>query len=137
MAHTVITGGFLSLGGTDVSADTKSISASESAELQDDTCFADTWRQRLVGLRDYQLQAELHNDAVDDALDEDLEALLGTSFAVAWRYDDGAISTGNPEYQFTGAISSINKTVAVGEVNKVSLTIMLTTSAGVTRDVTP
>lgn len=137
MAHTVITGGYLSLGGTDVSGDTHSMTADETNDLPEDTAFGDTFKQRLIGLRDYQMSIEMYNDFADDALDEDLEALLGTSFAVAWRPDDGAISTSNPEYQFTGAISSISKGHSIGGVATVSLTIQQTTTASVTRDVTP
>jgi hypothetical protein len=137
LAHIVTNNSYLSLGGTVVSTDSTSINPTQSAELQDDTCFGDTFHQRLVGLQDYQLQVELNNDYADDALDEDIEALLGTSFAVAWKPVATTISTSNPEYQFTGAISSINKTHAVGQITKISLTIMISTSAGVTRDVTP
>ena len=79
----------------------------------------------------------MENDHADDALDEDMEALLATSFAVAWRASDGAIAVGNPEYQFTGSLSSLNKTYAMGQIAKISGTIMMTTTAAVTRDVTP
>ena len=137
MAHLVVLDGFISMGGTNFHPDTLSFSSSHSVELVEDTVFADNFHQRLVGLQDYQMTWEAENDHADDALDEDVEALIGTSFAVAWRASDGAIAVGNPEYQFTGSFSNVTKTYAMGQIAKISGTIMMTTTSAVTRDVTP
>ena len=135
MAHQVANGSFISLGGTDMSSDGTSISDAHSTDLPEDTSFADTFKQRLIGLQDYQLSLEFNQNYVDDGLDEDLEALKATNFAVLWRPDDAVVGTGNPEYQFTGAISSMTKTHQLNNVMTVSVTIMNTTTATVTRAV--
>lgn len=136
-AHIVVMDGFISMGGTNIHPDTLSFTVTHSTELVEDTVFADNFHQRLIGLQDYQVAFECENDHADDALDEDIEALIATNFAVAWRASDGAISTSNPEYQFTGSFSSITKTYAMGQIAKISGTIMMTTTASVTRDTTP
>lgn len=137
MSHLVTLNGYLSLGGTVVSTDTASMNTTHGVDLIDDNNFGDLWHQRVIGAQDFQMAFEASNDLVDDALDEDIEALIATNFAVAMRHDGGAISASNPEYQFTGSFSSIQKTFQWNTLAKISGTIMLTTSAGVTRDITP
>lgn len=135
MAHTVILNGYLSLGGTVISCDVVSMTITHSVDLPEDTAFCDSWKQRLIGVQDYQVAFEAYNDHTDNALDEDLDALMATHFAAAWRPTGDAISASNPEVQFTGAIGTLTKTYAHGAVAKVSGTIMQSTSAGITRDV--
>jgi len=137
LAHLVVLDGYLTLGGTSIHPDSLSFTVTHNVELVDDTVFGDNFKQKLIGIQDYQLSFEAENDHADDALDEDIEALIATNFAVAWRASDGAISTSNPEYQFTGALSSVAKTYAMGQIAKISGTISITTTAAVTRDVTP
>lgn len=133
MAHLVVLKGFLSMGGTNIHPDTLAFNTSHSVELVDDTVFGDTFKQRLIGLQDYQLSFEAENDHADDLLDEDIEALIGTSFSTIWRASDAAIGLGNPSYTFTGSFSTVNKTYAMGQIAKISGTILITTSATVTR----
>ena len=136
-AHTVVMDGYITMGGTNFHTDTMSFSSSHSVELVEDTVFGDNFHQRLIGLQDYQMSWEAENDHADDALDEDVEALIATNFAVAWRASDGAISTSNPEYQFTGSFSNVTKTYVMGQIAKISGAIAMTTTAAVTRDVAP
>ena len=137
MAHGVTTNAYLLLSATEVSTYLKSLQASETFDLPDDTCMGDTYKQRLVGVGDYQLSGEFNNDYVDNLLDEVIEGLKGTNFAVAWRPVNTTIAAGNPEYQFTGSFSSLVKKHTHGQPHGLTFTIMLTTSAGVTRDITP
>ena len=135
--HQVITAGALTLGAATVTLDGVSMTWNNTVDAVEDTVWGDTYKQRLVGLGDYGGTFEAFNDHTDNELDEDLEALLRTSFAVAWKPNSGAISVTNPEYQFTGTLTALTKTYAHGQVPKVTGTLVLTTSAGVTRDVTP
>jgi hypothetical protein len=135
--HQVITAAYLTIGSATLTLDGQSVTISHSVDLVEDSVWGDTWKQRLISLQDYQLSFEALGDQTDDELNEDLDALMGTNVAVAFRASSGAIAVTNPEYQFTGAVSNLTKTFAHGQVVKISGTIMLTTSAGVTRDVTP
>ena len=135
MAHQVITAGALVIGTATVTLDGVSMTWSDSVDLPEDTVWGDTYKQRLIGLRDYSGSFEALGDNTDNELDEDLDAVLGTSVAITWRSSSGGIAATNPEFQFTGAISNLTKTFAHGQVYKVSGTIMQTTTAAVTRDV--
>jgi hypothetical protein len=136
LAHYVYKNAYLSVGGTNISGDVEELSVNREQELQDDTCMGDTFRNKLGGLQNLELEVTLHNDYVDDGLDEDLEALIGTTFAVAYRPDAGAISTSNPEYQFTGVLGEGGSGGTVGEIDKKSITLTIA-SGTLTRDVTP
>ena len=135
--HQVVLTSRLTIGSATLTLEGQSATLTHSVDLADDTVWGDTYKQRLVALMDYQLSFEALNDYTDNELDEDLDALMGTNVATAYSPSSGAISVTNPEYQFTGAVSSLVKTYSLGQVAKVGGTVMLTTSAGVTRDVTP
>lgn len=134
--HQVILNALLTLGSATVTLDGTSITDVWSQELPEDTCFGDTFKQRKLSVQDQQLQFEAWNDYTDNELDEDLEALKGTAFAVAYRPSSGAIAVTNPEIQFTGALTNLQKTFQHGQIAKVSGSLMLT-SGTVTRDIAP
>jgi hypothetical protein len=132
--HLVITGAKLTLGAATLSLDGVSMNWSRSVDLPEDTVWGDTFKQRLIGLQDYQGSFEALIDYTDDELDEDLDAIMGTAVAVAWNPVNTTNSATNPQIQFTGAISNLTKTIAHGQVAKVSGNIMLT-SGTITRAV--
>lgn len=136
MAHLVANNALVSLGGTDQSAHCKSVSLNLGDELPDDTTFGDTFRNCLNSIKTLECEIECHNDFADNDFDEDVDALFGTAFAVAIRPVNTTIAATNPEYQFTGAIESLERTFAIGEVSTVKLSIKLS-SGSYTRDVTP
>lgn len=137
MAHQTILAGALTIGSATVTLDGVSMTWNHTVNLVDDTVWGDTFEQALIGVQGYNGSFEAMSDNTDNELDEDLDALMATSVAVAWKASTAAISVTNPEFQFTGAISNLTKTYAHGQVAKVSGQIKLTTSATVTRDVTP
>jgi hypothetical protein len=137
MAHFVFKDAYLSLNSSDVSTHLESLSVTHSQETPDDTTMGATFRRFLPGLQTYELEAVFHNDFTDNDLDEDLFALMGTTFPVAWRPSKtDAISATNPEYQFTGCLGEGSTGGTVGEIDKFTVKIMLS-SGTVTRDVTP
>lgn len=135
MAHIVATDCYVSLGSAQSSHGT-SVSLNLGDDLPDDTCFGDSFHQCLNGLQTCEAEFEFNNDFADNDLDEDLESLRGTQFAVAIRPVNTTIAATNPEYQFTGAASSVERTFEVGEVGKVKVSVKLA-SGTFTRDVTP
>jgi len=61
---------------------------------------------------------------------------LGTTGAIAWRYDSGAIAAGNPEYQVTGFVASYRRNA--GEIDGFqTCEAVFEFTTGVTRDITP
>lgn len=135
--HQVIMAAYLTLGSAALTLDGVQATLTTSVEFDEDTVWGDLWKQRKISLGDVQLTFEAINDYTDNELDEDLDALIRTEIACALRPDSGAISATNPEYQFTGAVSTLQKTFQHGKVPRVSGTVMLTSGSGITRDVTP
>ena len=135
MAHFVYTNAYLSLGGTDVSGHLRSIQANHSQDTPDDPIMGDEFMSRLAGVRDYGVTPVFSDDYDAGDLDEDIEALWGTTFAVAWRPDNGAISTSNPEYQFTGVLSSDQAGGAFGDAATRTLGAIMIATGVVTRAV--
>jgi hypothetical protein len=134
--HQVILAAYLTIGSATLTLDGQSVTLTQSVDLVEDGVWGDTHKQRLVSLQDVQLQFEALQDNTDNELNEDLDAAVGTNVAVAFRASSASIGPDNPEYQFTAALSNLTKVFAHGQVAKISGTLMLTTSAGITRDVT-
>ena len=135
MAHFVYTNAYLSLGGTDVSGHLRSIQANHNQDTPDDPTMGDVFMSRLAGVRDYGVTPVLSDDYDAGDLDEDIDALWGTTFAVAWRPVNEAISTSNPEYQFTGVLSSDQAGGAFGDAAVRTLGAIMIATGEVTRAV--
>lgn len=105
MAKKVIKGAFLSLGGTDYSAQVKSATLTISASEVDVSNFATgDWSEMLVANLKGTLAIEWVKDADLSGLDAAMWTALGTDAGVtfALRVDDAAKSPTNPE--FTGTV---------------------------------
>ena len=124
--HTITLASYLTMGAATLTLDGTAFSIARSVDLPEDTVWGDTYKQRLIGVQDIQATFEALNDFTDNELDEDIDALMGTAFAVDFRPATGSPSATNPAAQFTGAISNLQKTYAHGQVAKISGTIMLT-----------
>lgn len=125
MATLVLTDAFVSINAVDISAYVKSVNLNYSAELLDDTVMGDTTRSRKGGLLDWSVEVEVLQDFVDDGLDEDMFALVGTAFTVIVRPDksDG-VGTGNPNYTGTAILEGWNPiSNSVGELATVTFTV--------------
>lgn len=134
--HIVVLNPALTLGAATLTLDGTSATLQHSCDLVEDTVWGDTFKQRLISLQDYQASFEALLDYTDNELDEDLDAIMGTSIAFAFKPVNDTIAATNPEYQFQGGVSNLQKTFALGQTAKVSGTVMLL-SGGITRDVTP
>jgi len=124
MAQMVLTNAYVAVNAVDISSSVKSVTLNYSKEELDDTVMGDTGRSRAGGLADWTLELELINDFADDAMDEDLFALVGTTFAIAVRPVNTTISTSNPEYQGTGFLGEYAPiSGAVGDLATTKITI--------------
>jgi hypothetical protein len=117
-------------------SDLFSLQATHSQEELDNTIFASTFKGRMGGLQDYQLAVGAFDDLADNALDELVFALWGTTPVVLWRYLQSATeSATNPEYGATMMLTNDQVGGSVGEKAKRQMTFMIA-SGVLARDIT-
>lgn len=106
MASLAFTNGFVSINGVDLSAFTRSVTINYSAELLDETAFADTTRVNLGGLKNWSMEFEFNQDFAASATDVSLFSLVGTASTLIVRPTASAVSTTNPNYTGSGILES-------------------------------
>jgi len=135
----VITDGYLSLNGVDVSASCKGMTPNQAMAALDATTMGLAATTIFEpGLKSFGLSVSLLADNTDNELDEDVYTLWDgrTKFAIAWRRSKtDAISATNPEWQFTGFIGTWTGGGSVGSLAPMELTLV--NSSALVRDVTP
>jgi len=109
MATFVFTDAFFSVGGTDLSDHVKSVTLNYSAELQDDSAMGDTTRSRAGGMKDWSIEAEMHQDYAASKVDATMFSKVGTTTALILRaVSTGGVSATSPNYTGTGILESYN-----------------------------
>lgn len=99
------------------------VSLNLTADELDDTAMGDSWRSRIGGLKDGQVQVQFNQDFAASSPDVSLFSLLGTVVTFKLRPTTSAISTTNPEYQFSVLVSQYNPVDNnVGEKGNFSVT---------------
>lgn len=124
---------------TDISAYAEDISFSQSLETAETTTFGSSAKSYLTGLSDATISVSGKFDATLDATINALQGALsaGTTASVSWAYraNNGAVATSNPEYQGEALITSYEVSASVGDVITFSLELQVT--GAIVRDVTP
>ena len=137
MATYVITAGFVSLGGTDVSAYVKSCSLELNADPVEFTNMASSGaREYKIGLKAGTLNVEFNQDFANTATlpDQKLWGIFntGTNVTFELRGTSSAVGTANPKY--TGSVVPVNYSPLTGSVGDASTTsISWPTSGAVSR----
>src|SRR4051812_10105609 len=110
----------ISLGGNEMASHLMSLQATHTQADLDDTVFADTFKNRIGGLQDYQMTLGLFDELADNDLDEIMFAIWSSnSTAILWRYLQSATESAvNPEYGFTAILTSDQVGGGVGEEAK-------------------
>jgi len=122
MATLVLTDAFLSIGGTDYSANVQSVKLNYTAETLDDTAMGDTTRSNAGGLKVWSLDVTFLNDYVDNGIDEVLFGLVGTTAALIFRPVKGTVvGPGNPNYTGTGILEGLPQGGGVGALDTKSI----------------
>jgi hypothetical protein len=128
MAVTVLYDAFVSLNSVDVSNRVKSVSIPMSVAELDATLMGSDTTINEPGLKSFSFDVSFLNDFTTGDLDSATFALWNgrTKFAVVWRKSrTDVIGVSNPEFRFTGFISSWNPVdgTAVGELAGATLTV--------------
>ncbi len=134
MAVYAMTATQVTLNAEDRTSDVASVAISVSAEQLDTTNMGSSgWKSFIGGLKEGTITLTFHDDFADNALDEDVFALLGTVATVAVKPTASAISATNPEFQFSCLVTEWNFGGEVGSLAQKSVTWPIT--GAITRDV--
>lgn len=106
MATSVLTDGFVSIDGNDVSDHVVSVTLTYEAESLDETAMGDTTRVMKGGLKAWSFEIEMHSDFAASAEDSIIFPLIGTVVVVIFRPTSSAVSTSNPNYTGSALITS-------------------------------
>ena len=133
MAQFVITTGFVEIDGQDLTTDVKSYSVDLRKDQIDDTALNDTAHSFLAGLQNNEVTVEFLQDfAVSTGVDTTLFDVWdgGVAVTIKVRPTSGAITTSNPEYQFSGVLFDYTPiSGAIGDQALTSVTFNCTTNA--------
>ncbi len=128
MATLVLTNGALFINGNDFSDDVAEIALNYSSETVDETAFGDTTRVRKGGLKDWSIEATLHQDFAASQVDARLFSLVGTTVCCELRPVNACSSANNPIFSGIGILESYPPvTGRIGELMDAEVRI---TSAG-------
>ena len=120
MAKLVLTNAFISIGGTDVSANVASVQIETTADEIETTAFGSTGKTRVGGLLDTTISLDMHNDY--SAIEGLVYPLIGSTTTVIVKPNGTAVSTANPSFTMLANVLSWNPVNgAVGELNTVSV----------------
>lgn len=137
MATYVITAGFVSIDGTDMSAYVKSASLEINADQVEFTNMASSGaREYKVGLKAGTLNVEFNQDFANTATlpDQKLWGIFnaGANVAFVVRPTSAAVGTANPNY--SGSVVPVNYSPLTGSVGDAStVSISWPTSGAITR----
>jgi len=100
MAMMILTAAYVSITGPGTLHDRCSkAELTIDVEEKDTTTFASLgWKEVLGGLKSGSLALSLKQDIVDDGLDEDFWAILGTVVTFEVRLTQSAVGVSNPKY---------------------------------------
>lgn len=125
MASMVLTNGYISIGGNDLSAYCNGINLDYNVDTPDDTAMGDDTKSVMAGgLKDWTLKGDFNQDFGAGLLDAILFPLVGTAVAVEVRPDAGAVSTSNPKFTGTGILTGYAPIGGkVGDKAAISITV--------------
>jgi hypothetical protein len=108
MASFAFIDGRVEVNSVNLSSYCRAVTLEVSADELDDTAFGDTYRSKLGGLKEWNLQLEFNSDFAASAVDATVWPLLGTTTTVKVRPTTSAIGSTNPEYSGSALVSQYN-----------------------------
>ena len=121
----------VTLGGTDVSSALRALDFGEGQESISAETDGDDYRWFELGMRTGAMTLQFKQDMTSGGINETIDALLGTTFAVVVKMDAGATSTSNPQYTATMMIEQYDRFVGeIGDQQFCSVTLALAADTG-------
>jgi hypothetical protein len=108
MASFAFLDGYLTINSVNVSSWITSMTFNVEVEELEDTAMGDLWRNRLGGLKDYNLDVEFNSDFAASAVDATLWPLFGTVTTFSIKATSLTTSATNPMYSGGLLISQHN-----------------------------
>ncbi len=124
MAVLVLTNAFVSVGGTDLSAKSNSVTLNYEIDSIEVTAFGDTGHKFTGGLQNNSCEIAFHQDYATSNVEATLYPLVGTTTTLIIKPNGSVTSATNPAYTLTGAFLAAHTPVAgaVGELATTSVT---------------
>ena len=105
----VLDNAFLSVSGTDISAQVQQITFTADANMLDETAMGEDTTVNLAGRKSWSISIDQFNDLTDSGVDELIFSLWGAAaFAIIIRPDAGVKSATNPEYTGNAVLESFD-----------------------------
>lgn len=132
LTPTVLTDAYISIAGTTWSDHGNKVEIPITVDDEQTTTFGSSWKARVGGLKDAQLNITFLNDFTTTNLDATVWPLLGTVVTFEVRPTSGARSTTNPGY--TGSILINSWKPIAGDVGTLAtVDVSFPTSGAVSR----
>lgn len=120
MAKFIFKDASLVVNGVDLSDHVISVTLTYEADPQEDTAMGDDTRSRLMGLKDWRMDARFQQNFDSGSVDETLFALIGAApFTVTLKPTSGAVSPTNPSFSGSAVLPSYNP--LDGEVGAIAI----------------
>lgn len=126
MASLVLTNAMALINAVDLSDHVKEVKITYKAETPENTAMSQTTKNRLAGLKDWDLEITFNQDFAAGKVDATLFPLMGASaFAIEIRADAGARSVTNPAYTGNALLADLPLIAGkVGDVLSTSVKFM-------------
>lgn len=125
MTTIALTDAYININSNDLSDYGNQVALSYEADALEDTAFGDDTHSQKGGLKNWSMEMTFHQDFADNALDEILFGLVGSTVTCAMRPTSANKGTSNPEYSGTGLITSYKPFGnSVGELAGASISIV-------------
>lgn len=128
MSQHLLYNAYLSVNGVALSGWTKTVRVPQGVESLDDTAMGDTTRTHLGGLKTWSVEADLEQDYASSAVDQTLNAIVGTVVAIEVRPDAGSVSATNPKWTGNALVKDYQP--IGGTVGELHMTRLMLESAG-------
>ncbi len=107
MSKLVLTDANVVINSVDLSANVRQVTINYGASIHESHGMGSTSKRRLVGLKDFSVELEFHQDYAAAQVDATLFPLVGAApFAIAIRPTSAVVSATNPEYQGNAVLES-------------------------------
>lgn len=124
MATRVLSNAYLLIASVDLSAHGVSVRVNYEADAVEDSAFGDATRNFIAGVKRWSAEVEFNGDDAAGAVSATLFSLVGTSVAIEFRPDTGAVAVGNPKYTGSAILTSFPPLGGgYGDLNKQSCSL--------------